>query len=60
MDELVVKKNFADIYTQKFPDDYLEEMKRLHYRIPDKTKTLNSQGQSIFWILEAHMESMLH
>lgn len=40
MDELVVKKNFADIYTQKFPDDYLEEMKRLHYRIPDKTKTL--------------------
>lgn len=40
MDELAVKKNFADIYTQKFPDDYLEEMKRLHYRIPDKTKTL--------------------
>ena len=40
MDELVVKRNFTDIYTQKFPDDYLEEMKRLHYRIPDKTKTL--------------------
>ena len=40
MDELVVKKNFSDIYMQKFPDDYLEEMKRLHYRIPDKTKSL--------------------
>jgi len=40
MDELVVKKNFTDIYTQKFPDDYLEEMKRLHYHIPDKTKPL--------------------
>ena len=40
MEELVVKKNFTDIYTQKFPDDYLEEMKRLHYRIPDKTKLL--------------------
>lgn len=40
MDELVVKKNFADIYTQKFPDDYLKEMKKLRYRIPDKTKPL--------------------
>ena len=40
MDELVVKKDFTDIYTQKFPDDYLEEMKRLHYRISDKTKPL--------------------
>ena len=40
MDELVVKKKFTDIYTQKFPDDYLEEMKKLHYRIPDKTKIL--------------------
>jgi len=40
MDELIVKKNFTNIYTQKFPDDYLEEMKRLHYRIPDKTKPL--------------------
>jgi hypothetical protein len=40
MDELVVKKDFTDIYSQKFPDDYLEEMKRLHYRIPDKTKPL--------------------
>lgn len=40
MDELVVKKDFTDIYTQKFPDNYLEEMKRLHYRIPDKTKLL--------------------
>ena len=40
MDELVVKKDFTDIYTQKFPDGYLEEMKRLHYRIPDKTKPL--------------------
>ncbi|MGD2107627.1 MAG: class I SAM-dependent methyltransferase [Nitrosopumilaceae archaeon] len=40
MDELVVKKDFTDIYTQKFPNDYLAEMKRLHYRIPDKTKPL--------------------
>jgi hypothetical protein len=40
MEELVVKKEFTDIYMQKFPDDYLEEMKRLHYRIPDKTKIL--------------------
>jgi len=40
MDELVVKKDFTDIYTQKFPDDYLKEMKKLHYRIPDKTKPL--------------------
>ena len=40
MEELVVKKDFTSIYTQKFPTDYLEEMKRLHYRIPDKTKSL--------------------
>jgi hypothetical protein len=40
MDELVVKKDFTDIYTQKFPNDYLKEMQRLHYRIPDKTKPL--------------------
>ena len=40
MDELVVKRNFTDIYIQKFPDDYLKEMKKLHYRIPDKTKPL--------------------
>ncbi|MFQ5440636.1 MAG: class I SAM-dependent methyltransferase [Nitrosopumilaceae archaeon] len=40
MDELVVKKDFTDIYTQKFPDSYLKEMKKLHYRIPDKTKPL--------------------
>lgn len=40
MGELVVKKDFTDIYTQKFPDDYLKEMKKLQYRIPDKTKPL--------------------
>lgn len=40
MEELVVKKDFTDIYTQKFPDGYLKEMKKLHYRIPDKTKPL--------------------
>ena len=39
MDELVVKKDFTDIYGQKFPNDYLEEMRRLHYRIPNKTKS---------------------
>ena len=40
MDELIVKKDFTDIYTQKFPDSYLKEMKKLHYRIPNKTKPL--------------------
>ena len=40
MEELAVKKDFTDIYTQKFPNEYLKEMKRLDYRIPDKTKPL--------------------
>ena len=40
MEELAVKKDFTDIYAQKFPDAYLKEMKKLHYRIPDKTKPL--------------------
>lgn len=40
MDELEVKKDFTNIYTQKFPNSYLKEMKRLDYRIPDKTKPL--------------------
>jgi len=39
MEELTVKKDFTDIYRQKFPDDYLEEMRRLQYRIPNSTKS---------------------
>lgn len=35
-----MKKDFTNIYTQKFPNEYLKEMKRLDYRIPDKTKPL--------------------
>jgi len=40
MIELKVKKDFSDIYMQKFPNAYLKEMKRLDYRIADKTKPL--------------------
>lgn len=40
MEELVVKKDFSDIYTRKQPTPYLEEMKSLGYRIPDQTKPL--------------------
>ncbi len=40
MEELAVKKDFTDIYTQKSPNEYLKEMKRLNYCIPDKTKPL--------------------
>ncbi|MCV0392441.1 MAG: hypothetical protein K5790_04000 [Nitrosopumilus sp.] len=40
MEELEVKKDFTNIYTKKFPDAYLKEMKKLDYRIPDKTKPL--------------------
>ncbi|AFS81093.1 hypothetical protein NKOR_06050 [Candidatus Nitrosopumilus koreensis AR1] len=40
MEELAVKKDFTNIYTQKLPNSYLKEMKRLDYRIPDKTKPL--------------------
>lgn len=40
MEELAVKKDFTNIYTQNFPNAYLKEMGRLDYRIPDKTKPL--------------------
>lgn len=40
MKELAVKTDFTDIYTQKLPNEYLKEMNRLDYRIPDKTKPL--------------------
>lgn len=40
MEELAVKKDFTNIYTQESPNAYLKEMKRLDYRIPDKTKPL--------------------
>ena len=40
MDELAVKKDFTDIYTQNSPYEYLKEMRKLQYRIPDSTKSL--------------------
>jgi len=40
LEELIVKKDFTNIYTQKDPTPYLEEMKNLEYRIPDQTKPL--------------------
>ncbi len=40
MKELEVKKDFTNIYIQKFPNAYLKEMKRLDYRIPNETKPL--------------------
>ena len=40
MDELKVKKDFTDIYTQDSPYEYLKEMNRLGYFIPDSTKPL--------------------
>ena len=40
MEELEVKKDFTNIYIQKSPNAYLKEMKRLDYRIPNKTKPL--------------------
>ena len=40
MEELVVKKDFTNIYVQKDPTPYLEEMKSLGYRIPDQTRPL--------------------
>lgn len=40
MDELEVKKDFTNIYTQKTPYSYLKEMQVLQYRIADHTKPL--------------------
>ncbi|MGI0086647.1 MAG: hypothetical protein ACREBI_01630 [Nitrosotalea sp.] len=40
MKELVIKKDFTDVYIQKYPAPYLEEMKNVEYRIPDQTKPL--------------------
>ena len=40
MKELAIKKDFTDIYTQNSPYEYLKEMKRLQYRIPNITKPL--------------------
>ncbi|NND86073.1 MAG: hypothetical protein HKM23_01835 [Nitrosopumilus sp.] len=40
MEELAVKRDFTNIYTQKLPNAYLKEMKRLDYRIPNETKPL--------------------
>jgi len=40
MKELAVKKDFTDIYTQNSPYEYLKEMRKLQYRIPDSTKPL--------------------
>ena len=40
MNELEVKKDFTDIYTQDSPYEYLKEMDRLEYSISDSTKLL--------------------
>ena len=40
MEELVIKKDFSGVYTQKYPAPYLEEMRNVEYRIPDQTKPL--------------------
>jgi len=40
MNELKVKKDFTDIYTQDSPYKYLKEMDRLEYNISDSTKQL--------------------
>ncbi|MCV0400806.1 MAG: hypothetical protein K5777_02305 [Nitrosopumilus sp.] len=40
MNELKVKKDFTDIYTQDSPFEYLKEMDRLDYDISDSTKPL--------------------
>ena len=40
MKELVVKKDFTEIYTQDSPYGYLKEMKKLQYRIANLTKPL--------------------
>jgi len=40
MNELKVKKDFSDIYTQDSPYEYLKEMNRLEYDISDSTKPL--------------------
>ena len=40
MNELKVKKDFSDIYTEDSPRSYLMEMNRLEYSISDSTKIL--------------------
>ena len=40
MEELKVKKDFTDIYTQDSPRSYLKEMERFEYDISDSTKPL--------------------
>ncbi|QLH03792.1 hypothetical protein C5F47_03795 [Nitrosopumilus cobalaminigenes] len=40
MNELKVKKDFTNIYTQDSPYEYLKEMERLEYDISDSTKPL--------------------
>ena len=40
MNELKIKKDFTDIYTQDSPYEYLKEMDRLEYSISDSTKPL--------------------
>ena len=40
MNELKIKKDFTDIYTQDSPRSYLKEMERLEYDISDSTKPL--------------------
>ena len=52
MKELTVKKDFTNIYIQNSPYEYLKEMRKLQYRIPDSTKTLYlSLAKQLFNIL---------
>ena len=43
MNELKVKKDFTDIYTQNSPCSYLKEMDKLDYDISDATKPLYNE-----------------
>ena len=52
MKELTIKKDFTNIYIQNSPYEYLKEMRKLQYRIPDSTKTLYlSLAKQLFNIL---------
>jgi len=56
MNELKVKTNFRDIYTQNSPYEYLKEMDRLEYRIADSTKPLyNSIIEQLEETLSRHI-----
>jgi hypothetical protein len=56
MNELKVKKDFTDIYTQDSPCGYLKEMERLKYGVSDATKPLyNSIIEQLEKTLDRHI-----